>query len=82
MDEYDEMRAAQQEDSPRDEQPFPASDGYAPVAWLHVLDNTDGIPENEPMKKLTFSAENPFGKPDKDYSKEYTWTATPLFFKA
>lgn len=56
------------------------SNGHA-EAWLHVLDNTDGIPENTPMKQLTFSPDNPFGKPGEDYSAEYEVTSIPLYKK-
>ena len=49
------------------------------TAWLHILDNTDGIVGNEPMKRLTFTPDNPFGIAGTDYSEEYTWTAIPLF---
>lgn len=50
----------------------------APIAWLHILDNTEGIKENEPWKVLSFSPVHPFGKPGIEYSKEYTTTTIPL----
>jgi len=49
------------------------------VAWLHILDNTDGIPENTPIKKVAFSQDNPFGIAGKDYSSEYNVTSIPLY---
>lgn len=50
-----------------------------PTAWLHVLDNTDGLKENEPIRLLTFSPRHPFGSPGENYSEEYSVTSTPLF---
>lgn len=50
-----------------------------PVAWMHTMDSTDGIEGNEPRKALTFSEENPFGVPGRDYSETYPVTSTPLF---
>ena len=54
----------------------------SPVAWLHVLDTTEGIPENEPWKILSFDEKHPFGEPGKDYSEEYgPPVSTPLYFR-
>lgn len=50
-----------------------------PVAWLHVLDNTEGIEENQPEQRLTFSSESPYGVPGVDHSEEFPVTSTPLF---
>ena len=50
-----------------------------PVAWLHMLDNTDGIEGNEPMKELSFSPEHPFGEPGRDYDETYLVVSVPLF---
>ena len=50
-----------------------------PVAWMHVMDNTEGIPENEPWVKITQSPENPFGVPGEDYSESFPVTSTPLY---
>lgn len=49
-----------------------------PVAWLHVLDNTEGIPGNDPMQEVTFSPDHPFGIPGRDYSEEFLVTTTAL----
>ena len=54
----------------------------SPVAWLHILDNTDGIEENKPCRELTFTEDSPFGVAGVDYSAEYPITSTPLYFQA
>ena len=51
----------------------------SPVAWLHILNNTEGIEGDEPERRLTFSEENPFGDPGVDYSAGFTVTSIPLF---
>jgi hypothetical protein len=54
----------------------------SPVAWLHALDTTEGIPENEPWKILSFDETHPFGEPGIDYSAEYGLpVSTPLYFR-
>lgn len=54
----------------------------SPVAWLHVLDTTEGIPENEPWKILSFDEDHPFGEPGRDYSAEYgPPVSSPLYFR-
>lgn len=50
-----------------------------PIGYMHTLDNTDGIPGNEPMCEFSRSAENPFGEPGVDYSPEYQWTVRPIY---
>ena len=50
-----------------------------PVAWLHTMDNTEGIEGNEPWCRLSFNAENPFGVPGEDYSETYPVTSEPLY---
>lgn len=50
-----------------------------PTAWLHILDNTEGIETNEPEEVLSFSKDNPFGVPDVDYSGSFTVTSIPLY---
>lgn len=50
-----------------------------PVAWLHTLDNTEGIEGNHPLQKLSFSHESPFGTPETDHSEEFTVTKIPLY---
>ena len=50
-----------------------------PVAWLHTLDNTEGIEGNEPLTELSFSPESPFGVPGRDHSEEFRVTSTPLY---
>lgn len=49
------------------------------TAWVHTLDNTDGLSGNKPYVVLTSSKKNPFGKPGIDYSKSYPVTSEPLF---
>ena len=51
----------------------------SPDAWLHIMDNTEGLSENEPMKVLTFSEENPFGVAGSDYDETFTVTSIPLY---
>ncbi len=41
------------------------------VVWLHVMDSTEGIQENAPSLRITYSPESPFGMPGRDYSAEY-----------
>jgi hypothetical protein len=50
-----------------------------PVAWLHTLDNTEGIKENEPKQVLSFSGDNPFGIPGRNYDEAFSATSTPLW---
>lgn len=50
-----------------------------PVAWMHTLDNTEGIEGNEPEVVVTFSKKNPFGRPGIDYSKSFPVTSIPLY---
>lgn len=50
-----------------------------PIGYMHTLDNTDGIPGNEPMREFSRSAENPFGEPGVDYSPEYRRTVRPIY---
>lgn len=50
-----------------------------PVAWLHTMDNTEGIEGNEPWCTLSFNAENPFGVPGEDYSETFPVTSEPLY---
>jgi hypothetical protein len=64
----------------KDSNPGDSLDGFVgPSAWLHVMDNTDGIKGNDPLRELTFTPENPFGEPGVDYSREYPVTSTPLY---
>lgn len=50
-----------------------------PIAWLHTLDNTEGIEGNRPMRILSFSPESPFGVPGRDHSEGCTVTSVPLY---
>ena len=50
------------------------------VAWEHVMDNTEGIPENDPSVCLSHYEENPFGTPGIDYSKTFPVTFEPLVY--
>jgi len=49
------------------------------VAWLHTMDNTEGLKENEPERVLSFSAIHPFGRSGIDYSDTFPVTSEPLF---
>ena len=49
-----------------------------PVAYLHILDNTEGIEGMEPLRTLSFSEDSPFGIPGVDHSESFTVTTIPL----
>jgi hypothetical protein len=51
-----------------------------PVAWMHVMDNTEGIKANgKGIVSITQKRKHPFGKPGVDFSKSYPVTSTPLY---
>lgn len=51
-----------------------------PVAWLHRMDNTEGIKANgKGIVAITQKRKHPFGKPGVDFSKSYPVTSTPLY---
>ena len=51
-----------------------------PVAWMHVMDNTEGIKANgKGFVSITQKRKHPFGKPGVDFSKSYPVTSTPLY---
>jgi hypothetical protein len=51
-----------------------------PVAWMHVMDNTEGIKRNgKGIVSITQKRKHPFGKPGVDFSKSYPVTSTPLY---
>ena len=51
-----------------------------PVAWLHRMDNTEGIKANgKGIVSITQKRKHPFGKPGVDFSKSYPVTSTPLY---
>lgn len=53
-----------------------------PVAWMHVMDNTEGIKSNgKGIVSITQKRKHPFGKPGVDFSKSYPVTSTPLYTK-
>jgi len=58
-------------------------DAYAeqePVAWIHIMDNTEGIKANgKGIVSITQKRKHPFGKPGLDFSKSYPVTSTPLY---
>lgn len=56
-------------------------EGFVPVGWLHTMDNTEGIPTNEPRTVMTDSEDNPFGMPGEDYSESFPWTCEQLYVK-
>lgn len=58
------------------------SSGVMPAAWLHIMDNTDGVEGAVPIKELTFSQDNPFGIRGTDYDAEYQVISKPLYLKA
>jgi hypothetical protein len=57
----------------------PTPDHGEPVAWMHTLDNTEGILSNRPMVVFDTSPNHPFGQPGKDYSPEFTVASVPLY---
>jgi hypothetical protein len=51
-----------------------------PVAWLHRMDNTEGIKANgKGIVSITQKRKHPFGKPGVDFSKSFPVTSTPLY---
>jgi hypothetical protein len=51
-----------------------------PVAWMHRMDNTEGIKANgKGIVSITQKRKHPFGKPGVDFSKSYPVTSTPLY---
>jgi len=54
----------------------------SPVAWLHVMDNTEGFKGAPPIRELTFTAKPPFGVSGVDYDESFNVTSTPLYAEA
>jgi hypothetical protein len=55
-------------------------DNVEPVAWMHVMDNTEGIKFNgKGIVSITQKRKHPFGKPGVDFSKSFPVTSTPLY---
>jgi hypothetical protein len=53
-----------------------------PVAWMHVMDNTEGLKANGTgIVSITQKKKHPFGKAGVDFSKSYPVTSTPLYKK-
>ena len=51
-----------------------------PMAWLHKMDNTEGLKANgKGVISITQKRKHPFGKPGVDFSKSYPVTSTPLY---
>ena len=51
-----------------------------PVAWMHIMDNTEGIKANGAgIVSITQKRKHPFGKAGIDFSKSYPVTSTPLY---
>jgi len=51
-----------------------------PVAWLHRMDNTEGLKANGTgIVSITQKRKHPFGKAGVDFSKSYPVTSTPLY---
>jgi hypothetical protein len=50
------------------------------VAWMHIMDNTEGIKANGAgIVSITQKHKHPFGKAGIDFSKSYPVTSTPLY---
>ena len=57
-----------------------AQPAQEPVAWMHVMDNTEGIKANgKGIVSITQKRKHPFGKPGVDFSKSFPVTSTPLY---
>jgi len=51
-----------------------------PVAWLHRMDNTEGIKSNgKGIVLIDQYRRHPFGKAGVDFDKSYPVTSTPLY---
>jgi hypothetical protein len=51
-----------------------------PVAWMHRMDNTEGLKANGTgVVSITQKRKHPFGKAGVDFSKSYPVTSTPLY---
>jgi len=51
-----------------------------PVAWMHVMDNTEGLKANGTgIVSITQKRKHPFGKAGVDFSKSYPVTSKPLY---
>lgn len=50
-----------------------------PIAWLHTLDNTEGIEGNKPIRMLSFFEATPFGVPGVDHDESFAVTSIPLY---
>ena len=69
---YESKRAAAQ-----DKLAQPAQE---PVAWMHVMDNTEGLKVNGTgVVSITKRRKHPFGKAGVDFSKSYPVISTPLY---
>lgn len=53
--------------------------GSEPVAWMHTLDNTEGIEGNAPCVIFSSEPAHPFGIAGEDFSKTYPVTSAPLY---
>jgi hypothetical protein len=63
--------------TPPEAQPAPVQE---PVAWMHVMDNTEGLKANgKGIVLITQKRKHPFGKPGVDFSKSYPVISTPLY---
>ena len=52
---------------------------FKPTAWLHILGNEENCPGTEPLQKLSFLKESPFGLPGRDHSIGFPVISIPLF---
>ena len=57
-----------------------AKPAQKPVAWMHVLDNTEGLKDNGTgIVSITQKQKHPFGKPKVDFDESFPVTSTPLY---
>ena len=57
-----------------------AQPAQEPVAWMHVMDNTEGLKVNGTgVVSITKRRKHPFGKAGVDFSKSYPVISTPLY---
>ena len=56
------------------------SEHLEPVAWMHVMDNTEGLKANGTgIVSITQKRKHPFGKAGVDFSKSYPVISTPFY---
>ena len=61
----------------------PEKQPQKPVAWIHRMDNTEGIKSNgKGIVLIDQYRRHPFGKAGVDFDKSYPVTSTPLYTSA